>query len=84
MRPPTWILRLLGIRMLAQGLVEIVAPRRLTFGVCAGIDATHAVSMLAAARIWPTYRRAALLSAAAAGLSAVVGVAAAASLEPSP
>jgi len=82
MTAPTWIIRLLGLRMLVQGILQLARPRRATFGVCAAVDATHAVSMLAAAHVWPTYRRAALLSAAGAGLSAVVGVAAASTLAP--
>jgi hypothetical protein len=40
--------------------------------VAAGIDVLHALTMLAAARIWPQYRRAALTSAAVAGVSAAL------------
>jgi hypothetical protein len=83
MTPPVWILRLLGIRMLIQGLAEIAAPRRRTFQICAAIDVAHAMSMVGAARIWPAYRRAALQSAAAAGVSALLGAVAASSVTPS-
>lgn len=83
MTPSTWIIRLLGLRTLVQGLMQLTRPQRTTFAVCAAVDLTHAASMLLAAQAWPTYRRAALLSAAGAGLSAVVGVTAASTLVPS-
>jgi hypothetical protein len=73
--PPEWTLRLLAARTLTQGVVEIVSPHRRTFQAGAAVDGAHAMTMLAAARIWPTYRRAALLSAATATISAVAGVA---------
>ena len=83
MTPPTWIMRLLGLRMLVQGILQLTRARRTTFAVCAAVDLTHAATMLVAAQVWPRYRRAALLSAAGAGLSAVVGVTAASTLAPS-
>lgn len=71
--PPSWIVRLLGARTLAQGAAESIRPRRdvLVLGVV--VDLAHAASMVAAATAWPHYRRAALTSAASAAASAVVG-----------
>ena len=71
--PPSWIVRLLGVRILAQGAAEFVRPRRdvLVLGVV--VDLAHAASMVAAATVWPHYRRAALSSAGSAAASAVVG-----------
>jgi hypothetical protein len=71
--PPSWIVRVLGIRTLAQGLVEITRPNRRLLRVGVAVDLTHAASMLAAARVWPAYRRAALISAGSAAVSAIVG-----------
>lgn len=72
--PPSWIVRVLGIRTLAQGLVESLRPSRRLLRVGVAVDLTHAASMLAAARVWPAYRRVALTSAGSAAASAIVGV----------
>jgi hypothetical protein len=72
--PPSWIVRVLGIRTLAQALVESIHPSRRLLRVGVTVDLSHAASMLAAARVWPTYRRAALTSAGSAAASAIVGV----------
>jgi hypothetical protein len=72
--PPSWIVRVLGIRTLAQGLVEITRPSRRLLRVGVAVDLTHAASMLAVARVWPAYRRAALTSAGSTAASAIVGV----------
>lgn len=72
--PPSWIVRVLGIRTLAQGLVDSIRPSRRLLRVGVAVDLTHAASMLAAARVWPAYRRAALTSAGSAAASAIVGV----------
>ena len=71
--PPSWLIRILGVRTLAQGAAETLRPRHdlLVLGVT--VDLAHAASMLAAATMWPRYRRAALISAGAAAASAVVG-----------
>ncbi len=71
--PPSWIVRVLGIRTLAQGVAESVRPRRGVFAVGVAVDIAHAASMLAAARMWPHYRRAALTSAGGAAAAAVAG-----------
>jgi hypothetical protein len=70
--PPTPVVRVLGMRRLAQEALLLAAPSRTTGFVAAGTDALHALSMLRAARIWPQYRRAALTSAAVAGVSAAL------------
>ena len=76
--PPVWLVRVLGARLLAQGIIVLIRPTRSV--VLAGImvDATHALSMIGAAAVWPTYRRSAAASAAEAAVSAVL----AASLRP--
>jgi hypothetical protein len=71
--PDAAVVRILGGRQLLQGTALLIrpAPPLLTAGL--GVDALHAASMVAAAVIWPGYRRAALTSAAVAGGSAVAG-----------
>lgn len=69
--PDDWIVRVLGARLLAQGMAEIVRPRRLVVLAGAAADALHGLSMLAAAAYFPRYRRVALVSGALAGTSMV-------------
>ena len=67
------MVRLLGGRQLLQGAAVLIRPApALVIGAVA-VDVLHAASMVAAAVIWPGYRRAALTSAAVAGTSAVAG-----------
>jgi hypothetical protein len=68
--PPAWLVRLLGARMLGQGLVEMILPDRRRLLTGAAVDASHAASMVGVAALAPDYRRPALISAAAAGFSA--------------
>ncbi len=72
--PPAWIVRVLGVRTLVQAAAVAISasPTILRLGVL--VDLAHAASMLAASRVWPRYRRAALASAGSAGASAVAGV----------
>jgi hypothetical protein len=70
--PPTSVVRVLGLRRLGQEALLLAAPSRTTGFVAAGTDVLHALTMLGAARIWPQYRRAALTSAAVAGISAAL------------
>jgi hypothetical protein len=70
--PPTPVVRVLGLRRFAQEALLLAAPSRTVASVAAGVDVLHALTMLAAARIWPQYRRAALTSAAVAGVSAAL------------
>jgi hypothetical protein len=73
-RPPRWLVRLLGARVVLQEVAVVTVPtRRLVLGGAA-IDALHAASMVATAVAWPRYRRAAGISAAAATASAVLGL----------
>jgi hypothetical protein len=71
--PPSWIVRILGVRTLTQSAAEGLSPTPDVMRVGVAVDLAHATSMLVAARVWPRYRRAALISAGAAGISAVLG-----------
>jgi hypothetical protein len=71
--PPAWIVRGLGIRTLVQAAAEAIRPRPDVLRVGIVVDLLHAASMLAAAWIWPRYRRAAVASAGAAVASAAAG-----------
>ena len=73
--PPAWLVRVLGGRMVLQGVAEIALddPSVLVGGAL--VDATHAASMLATAAVSPRFRRPALVSAAVAGASAAALVA---------
>src|SRR6478672_6821149 len=44
-RPPAWLVRVLGSRLLAQGLLEYTQPRRQVVLACGAVDAVHAASM---------------------------------------
>lgn len=61
----------LGARHLAQGVTELLAPRRMTSPRSAFVDGSHAASMLGWALVDPRHRRVALLSASIASLFAV-------------
>jgi hypothetical protein len=71
--PPAWLVRILGARYLIQGATVLIAPGRPVVIVATAVDATHAASMIAAACLWPAYRRPAGLSAAVATASAFTG-----------
>jgi hypothetical protein len=75
--PPVVLVRVLGARQLVQELVVLAAPSRRVLVGAAATDVMHAVSMVAAALVWPEYRRPALTSAAAATGSAGLAAAAA-------
>lgn len=62
-----------GCPDLAQGAAESLRPRRDVLVLGVAVDLAHAASMVAAATVWPHYRRAALISAGSAATSAVVG-----------
>jgi hypothetical protein len=71
--PETAVVRILGGRQLLQGAAVLIRPApALVIGALV-VDVLHATSMLAAALIWPGYRRAAQTSAAVAGASAAAG-----------
>lgn len=73
--PPSWIVRLLGVRTGVQGAAEYLHPRVELLRLGVAVDLIHALSMIAAAGIWPRYRRAALISAGTAVTSAGLGAA---------
>jgi hypothetical protein len=79
---PSLVVRLLGSRMLVQGVVTAAVERRgrdIRTALRAGamVDLAHAASMFGAAVWKPQYRRSALASGGAAGLSAGLGLMAA-------
>ncbi len=71
--PPSAVVRLLGSRYAAQGLVQLAnrGDRVLTASVA--IDATHLLTMVVAAQHYPRFRRAATLSGAVAAVAALAG-----------
>jgi hypothetical protein len=80
--PPTWVVRVLGGRLLAQNALVWAVPARGVLLGGAAIDGLHALSMLAAAARWPGCRRAAVVSGVTAAATAAAGVAAAVSATP--
>jgi hypothetical protein len=73
-QPPTWLVRLLGGRILAQYALVITAPDRPVVALSATVDGVHAASMLLAAATMPSYRRVSLISAGVSGAAAVAGM----------
>jgi hypothetical protein len=74
-RPPTWLVRVLGIRELLQGTMIAVRPtRRVLLAGCL-VDVLHAASMAVAAILAPPFRRPALASGLLAAASATIGTA---------
>ena len=71
--PDPAVVRVLGGRQLLQGTAVLIRPAPLFVIGGVAVDVLHATSMVAAAVIWPGYRRAALTSAAVAGASAAAG-----------
>ncbi len=88
---PPWVVRALGLRLIAQaaavGLVLRRATRQPTTpnrhraraALIAGavVDGLHAASMVVAVRRWPSRRRSTTVSGGVAAVSALVGLAAA-------
>ena len=73
--PPIWIVRVLGARYVMQQVVVLAVPTPLVARVTAGVDALHAMSMLAAAALERRYRRAEVTSAAVAATFALMTLA---------
>jgi hypothetical protein len=67
------VVRVLGGRLLAQGLADLALGRR-TRVPDVVIDTTHAASMVVVADRWPDHRRSALVSAAVASAIALLDV----------
>jgi len=68
--PRSWIVRVLGLRLLVQCAWGLLSPSRARVLTAAGIDAVHAASMAGVAALSPTYRWAAAVSGTTAGASA--------------
>jgi hypothetical protein len=73
-RPPEWVVRVLGGRMLAQYVVVAMAPTRPAVTASAAVDGLHAATMLLLAAAQPASRRAALASAGIAAGAAAAGL----------
>lgn len=71
--PATLVVRMLGGRQVLQGTAVLIRPTPALVTGAAVVDVLHATSMIAAALIWPRYRRAVLGSAAVAAVSAAAG-----------
>ena len=73
--PPAAVVRLLGGRYAAQGLIQLAnrGDRVLTASVV--VDATHLLTMVVAAQRYPQFRRAATISGAVAAVAALAGTA---------
>ena len=72
-RPPTWLVRLLGIRELLQGTMIAVRPSRPVLLAGCLADVLHAASMAVVAMLAPRFRRPALASGLLAAASATIG-----------
>jgi hypothetical protein len=68
--PPAWLVRVLGLRMLAQAGLEAVRPQPRVVLAAAAVDTAHALSMAGYAAVTARYRRPALISGAFAAASA--------------
>lgn len=71
--PPPWVVRVLGVRLLAQGVAELLCPTFRVLLCAAGIDALHAASMMGIATD-TRHRKSAIVSAVVAGTSASLTV----------
>jgi hypothetical protein len=74
------VVRVLGARQLAQAGLAVSFPAGPLPGLGVGVDAVHALSMVALAASRPRWRRPALISAATAAAFAAAGVLAARSV----
>ena len=71
--PPSWIVRVLGARLVVQHAVVLAVPERRVVVAGGVVDGLHALSMVPVAVWWPEHRRAALVSAATAVGPAAIG-----------
>jgi hypothetical protein len=72
--PDSWIVRLLGARLMVQNVVLLVHPTRTVVLAGAGADTLHAASMVLARRRWPGHARPIWVSGATSTVAALVGV----------
>lgn len=70
--PPVAVVRVLGVRRIVQQVLVSGTSAPLVAWLSVATDVLHAGSMVAAARIWPQYRRAELTSAGIAAGSAAL------------
>ena len=70
--PPEPIIRVLGARRVVQHVLVAGTSSPAIAWVSVATDVLHSASMVAAARVWPQYRRAELASARIAAGSAVL------------
>jgi hypothetical protein len=75
--PPTWLVRLLGARLVVQHAAVFAVPRRGPVLAGAAVDVLHASSMAGVAALAPNHRRSALVSGSTSAASAAVGLLAA-------
>ena len=68
--PAPWVVRVLGGRMVVQGVAEMIKPDQAVLVLSAITDALHSASMFALAAFDSTYRRPALTSACVAAANA--------------
>ena len=73
-RPDPRIVLMLGVRQVAQGALVAAAPDPVIARIGAATDLLHAATMVAAALVWPAYRRPAAVSGALAVASAAAGL----------
>ena len=74
-RPPTWLVRVLGARLLGQGCWLTACPSRHVLAWGTAADALHGSTMLVATVAEQPYRRSALCAAAAAAISIAISTA---------
>lgn len=72
--PDSWIVRLLGARLVVQHVVTLVHPTRTVVLAGAGVDLLHASSMVLARGRWPGHARPIWVSGASSVGSALAGV----------
>lgn len=66
---PSWLVRVLGVRLLGQGCLLTVRPSDDVIALGIVVDAVHGSTMLAAAFTVRRYRRSAMAAAAVAAIS---------------
>jgi hypothetical protein len=74
-RPPAGVVRLLGVRFVAQGAAQLRQPAKGTTRLVAAVELAHGASMAGLAVVSPRYRRPALIALALAGASLAIEVA---------
>lgn len=70
--PRTALVRVLGLRHMAEGLALAAAPSPTTRRWCAAVDSSHALTMVGLAIRKPAYRRAAVVSLGVSGMLSVL------------